>query len=122
MISKAISFATEKHQGQLRKDGQDYIQHPLRVMKKVQKHTNDENMITAAVLHDTIEDTNTTYEEIKNEFNDTVAYLVESLTNDKEEILSLGDLLYSEYLSNHNISPEIFQRKISLYWSKIIRG
>ncbi|MFX1452505.1 MAG: HD domain-containing protein [Promethearchaeota archaeon] len=83
-IKKAIKFATKKHEGQKRKfGGALYITHPSNVAEMVATYTNDVDMIMAAYLHDTIEDTNTLYNEILREFGKRVADLVNELTSDK---------------------------------------
>ena len=79
-IEKAIQLATKAHEGQRRKSGEPYITHPLAVMKIVQDWGMDEDTIIAAVLHDTVEDTDVTLDDIKNEFGESVAFLVDGVT------------------------------------------
>ncbi|MBR3177326.1 bifunctional (p)ppGpp synthetase/guanosine-3',5'-bis(diphosphate) 3'-pyrophosphohydrolase [Candidatus Saccharibacteria bacterium] len=79
-IEKAIKMATEAHEGQMRKSGDPYISHPLAVMKIVEDWGMDEDTIIAAVLHDTVEDTNITLEDIRKEFGEQVAFLVDGVT------------------------------------------
>ena len=79
-IKKAIDLATKAHEGQFRKSGDPYISHPLAVMKIVEDWGMDEDTIIAAVLHDTVEDTDVTLEDIKNEFGENVAFLVDGVT------------------------------------------
>lgn len=79
-ISHAVAIATVAHSGQLRKTGEPYITHPLAVKKILEDWNMDEDTIIAGVLHDTIEDTNLTLEEIKSEFGDSVAFLVDGVT------------------------------------------
>jgi len=81
IIDKAFLFAEEKHKGQKRRSGEDYILHPVRVAIETSKLKLDANAIASALLHDVIEDTNTTKEDLLREFNEDVAFLVESLTN-----------------------------------------
>jgi len=84
MIQKAIQFAAVKHSGQLRKwTNSPYITHPLSVMEKVKNYLPThvpkevkENMMMAAVLHDTVEDTDATIPEILHIFGETVANYV----------------------------------------------
>ena len=80
---KALKFATEAHQGQTRKyTGEPYINHPIAVaelVKSVPGHTPE--MVAAALLHDTVEDTQTTIRDISREFGYEVAILVSSLTD-----------------------------------------
>ncbi len=79
-IEDAIALATKAHEGQFRKSGDPYITHPLAVMKIVEDWGMDEDTIIAAVLHDTIEDTNVTLQEIKEQFGEQVAFLVDGVT------------------------------------------
>lgn len=87
LILKAASFAARKHRDQRRKDAEasPYINHPLelaRVLSEVGGVT-DVATICAALLHDTIEDTATTNEELAQEFGDEIASLVSEMTDDK---------------------------------------
>ena len=76
----AFTFADNAHSGQLRKDGSPYITHPLAVAEIVADLGLDTDSIIAALLHDTIEDTGATHEEIAKRFGPTVADLVEGVT------------------------------------------
>jgi (p)ppGpp synthase/HD superfamily hydrolase len=90
----------KKHKGQIRRDGTAYINHPIRVANHVilakQSHRFDD-IVIASYLHDTIEDTDTTYEEIQELFGNLVADLVLEVTSDKSEIKRLSKV---EYLKN----------------------
>lgn len=89
LLNKAIVFATSAHEGQLRKGTQiPYILHPLESAAIVGTMTTNDEIIAAAVLHDVVEDTNTTVEQIKEHFGDRVAALVASESEDKRENLS----------------------------------
>lgn len=79
-IEKAIQFATAAHEGQFRRSGDPYISHPLAVMKIVEDWGMDEDTIIAAVLHDTVEDTSVTLQDIKEQFGEQVAFLVNGVT------------------------------------------
>lgn len=83
MFEHAVDFATKAHQGQVRKyTGEPYITHPLAVaeiVRTVPDHT--EAMLVAAVLHDTVEDTQVTIQDICNEFGTVVGMYVEYLTD-----------------------------------------
>lgn len=81
-LAPAMDFATKAHAGQVRKyTGERYIHHPIAVARLVASVTDDKNMIIAAILHDTVEDTDTTLDEIERLFGSDVASLVESLTD-----------------------------------------
>ena len=87
MINKAIAFAVKAHEGQLRK-GTDlpYIIHPMEVGVIVSGMTEDEEVIAAAVLHDTLEDCKSvSYEKICREFGERVARIVAAETDDKSK-------------------------------------
>lgn len=84
MIDQAIRYAALVHKGQIRKgSGQPYIFHPLEVLHLVSLMTLDDDILCAAVLHDAIEDTDATYEDIRREFGEHVAKLVSYETEDK---------------------------------------
>jgi hypothetical protein len=81
-LAPALDFATKAHAGQTRKyTGERYIHHPIAVARLVASVTNDKAMIIAAILHDTVEDTDATLVEIEHLFGADVASLVESLTD-----------------------------------------
>ena len=80
-IRAAYEFAEQCHRGQKRKDGSDYITHPLAVAQIVAEELKlDSESIEAALMHDCIEDTDATHEQISKLFNPTVADLVEGVS------------------------------------------
>ena len=85
MIDKAIEFATKAHEGQFRKGTKrPYIVHPIEVGDIVSTMTKDEEVISAAVLHDTIEDCEgVTQRILAQEFSERVAYMVARESEDK---------------------------------------
>jgi len=85
IVGKAILFAAEKHKFQRRKaDDSAYINHPLRVMQiLIDFNLVNFETLCAAVLHDTVEDTDATIEEIKENFGEEIAGYVEEVTDDK---------------------------------------
>lgn len=87
MIQRAIAFATRAHEGQFRKGTtRPFIVHPLEVGKIVATMTDDEEIISAAILHDTIEDCEgVTQEKICKEFSERVANLVAQESEDKSK-------------------------------------
>ena len=80
MVKKAYSYAYYLHDGQLRQSGEPYIIHPLNVSYTLAELHADQDTICAGLLHDTLEDTDTTKEEISNQFNPEVAKLVDGVT------------------------------------------
>ena len=84
VFDEAVIFAVEKHSGMMRKrESTPYILHPLEVAAIVGTISSDEELLAAAVLHDTVEDTDATMEEIELRFGPRVAMLVSSETEDK---------------------------------------
>ena len=79
-IKRAVEMATKAHEGQFRKTGEPYIVHPLAVKKILEEWGMDEDTIIAGILHDTVEDTNLTLKDIKQEFGESVAFLVDGVT------------------------------------------
>jgi (p)ppGpp synthase/HD superfamily hydrolase len=79
-VARAFHFAREAHRGQTRKGGGAFIFHPIRVAKTVMSVPHTIEMIEAALLHDTVEDTQVTIGQIQAEFGLTVARLVRALT------------------------------------------
>lgn len=97
IANQALEFAKEKHSGQKRRSGDDYIIHPKRVAKHVSRFKQSHrlsDLIAAAYLHDTVEDTDTSIQEIAEKFGDLVASLVSELTSDKTEIRKQGKTKY----------------------------
>ena len=79
-IKLALGFAEESHQGQYRKSGDDYIIHPVEVAKILMDMKMDTDTIVAGLLHDVVEDTLIPIADIKYNFGDTVATLVDGVT------------------------------------------
>jgi guanosine-3',5'-bis(diphosphate) 3'-pyrophosphohydrolase len=88
LVLRALEFAAEKHRGQVRKDADatPYIQHPIALATLLwQAGIQDAEVLAAAILHDTVEDTPTTHDELEKHFNRTVADLVAEVTDDKRQ-------------------------------------
>ena len=84
MIKEAVEFAVEAHKGAVRKGTRiPYIVHPLEAAVIVGSVTEDEELIAAAILHDVLEDTDASEEEVRGRFGDRVADLVVKETDDK---------------------------------------
>ncbi|MDR1284869.1 MAG: RelA/SpoT family protein [Campylobacteraceae bacterium] len=79
-ILKAMDLAVKQHEGQFRKSGEPYVVHPILVASIVAHYGGDETMVIAALLHDVVEDTETTVEEVAELFGEDVAKIVEGLT------------------------------------------
>lgn len=103
-IDKAYIYAKEKHKGQYRKTGEEYINHPLFVAYILTSINADKDTIISALLHDTIEDTEASKAEIKEEFGAVVAQLVDGVTK----------------INNINVSTD--NEYLTSYYKKIIVG
>ena len=79
-LDRAIAVAKQAHEGQFRKTGEPYIIHPLAVKKILEEWGMDEDTVIAGVLHDTVEDTSLTLDDIRKEFGESVAFLVDGVT------------------------------------------
>lgn len=99
-INKAREYAEKQHKGAYRKfAGEPYVEHPKRVAKFVKKFKRShklDDLISAALLHDTIEDTDTTEEDLEKMFGGLVSSLVKELSSDEEELKKMGK---KEYLA-----------------------
>jgi guanosine-3',5'-bis(diphosphate) 3'-pyrophosphohydrolase len=102
LVLRAISFATRAHRHQFRKDGvTPYSSHPMRVCF-VLRHVfqvEDEEILAAAVLHDTIEDTHTDYDDLLDEFGPNVATWVALLSKDKRRVESEREELFRQQIA-----------------------
>lgn len=89
LLDRAIIFAVKAHAGTERRGkGFPYIVHPMEAMEILATMTADQELLAAAVLHDTVEDTEVTIEDIRAEFGDRVAYLVEQESEKKPKDMS----------------------------------
>ena len=92
LLDRAIVFAVRAHAGTERRGkGFPYIVHPMEAVEIVATMTKDQELLAAAVLHDTVEDTDTTVEQIRTEFGDRIASLVASESDTMPEGVSEED-------------------------------
>ena len=110
LVERAVAYANTKHLNQKRKDGSPYIIHPLAVAQVVAEMGLDMDAILGALLHDCIEDTDASHEEIEKLFGTTVAELVEGVTK-----LTRADFSTKEQAQMENL------RKMFMAMSKDIR-
>lgn len=110
LIEKAYKFSTKAHKGQERVSGDPYIIHPVEVGCLLAELEMDDSSIIAGILHDTIEDTSLTYDQIKKEFSEEIAELVDGVTK----------LTKISYTNKQEIQAENF-RKMFLAMAKDIR-
>ena len=110
LIDRAVEYAQNKHKDQKRKDGSPYIIHPLAVAEIVSEMGLDTDAILGALLHDCIEDTDSTFDDIAQLFGQTVAELVDGVTK-----LTRADFSTKEEAQMENL------RKMFMAMSKDIR-
>ena len=79
-VKTALDFAVKSHKNQFRKSGEPYVVHPILVSAITAYFSNDEHMVIAALLHDVVEDTEASIEEIEKSFGKDVAHIVDGLT------------------------------------------
>ncbi|HEX6416573.1 MAG TPA: RelA/SpoT family protein [Candidatus Saccharimonadales bacterium] len=91
-LDHAIDFATKAHAGQKRKSGEPYIIHPLSVATTLIEWDMDIDTVLAGVLHDTVEDTEVTFEQIESLFGRDVAFLVDGVTKISQARAGMRDL------------------------------
>src|SRR5512139_3234540 len=79
-VRKAFAFATRLHHGKLRLSGEEYISHPVEVARILVRLHLDADTVATGLLHDTLEDTPTTIDELRAEFGDEVAEMVDGVS------------------------------------------
>jgi GTP pyrophosphokinase len=119
LLQKAIDLARTSHEGQFRKSGEPYFFHPLRVSHLAARHWMDFNSIFAALLHDVVEDTPVTLEEVQEEFGEEVAVLVNGLTKASDENLSRETLKAKTYRKTVLLAIEDVRVLCLKFWDRI---
>src|SRR5712691_3156295 len=80
LVTRAFRYAAERHDGQQRQSGSPFIEHPVGAARICAQLRLDDQTIVAALLHDVVEDTDTDIEDVRAEFGDEVAHLVDGVT------------------------------------------
>jgi len=102
-VEKAISIALRAHEGQIQRNGEPFILHPLYVMQQV----SGEVMRTAAILHDVVEDSVLSIQDLKKEgFSDEILLIVDALTRKSKE-------KYEDYISRITNTPQAIPIKMA---------
>ncbi len=138
LVNRAFLFALRAHDGQKRKDGKPYIVHPFAVANELAKNGADDDLIAAGLLHDTIEDTDTTPDEIKDQFGSEVLRLImfdtenKSLSWEQRKTATLkalencdrkcAMLICSDKLANIKDVAENYRQSGESVWSSFKRG
>lgn len=117
-----LNFAAKKHEGQLRADGiTPYIEHPIKVaelIKKYKKSRNIDAIVASALLHDTLEDTYTSYRELVDNFGEIVASMVMEVTTASymPHLVGKGNYLKHKMIdmSNYSLCIKLADRLANL--------
>lgn len=109
-VHKAYVYAAQKHRGQLRQSGEPYLSHPLNVAYILAEMNMDIDTVIGGLLHDTLEDTDATYEEVASLFGEDVAFIVNGVSK-------IGQI---EFKSKEEKQAENF-RKMLVSMSKDVR-
>lgn len=116
-VVKAFNFAKEKHKNQFRKSGEPYILHPVEVAEILEQLDFNTDVISAAILHDTVEDCGVTVEELEKLFNKQIAQIVDAVTAiTKENFKPDSENIYSntdEFLKQA-LEDKTYQKLISI--------
>jgi len=116
LICKAYNYAKKLHGNQKRKDGKLYLSHPVEVALILSKLGFDEDVVSAALLHDVVEDCECDLETIKKEFNTEIAEMVDCVSAiDKEKFIFDKDDLYEiEEFEKASIEEQSFKKLIAI--------
>lgn len=118
-VEQALNDARTSHAGQLRKSGEPYIFHPLRVTHLAARHWMDFPSVIAALLHDVVEDTPVTLHDVRKKYGDEVAHLVDGLTKVTSEILSRDDLKKETYKKTLLVAIDDIRVLCLKFWDRI---
>jgi guanosine-3',5'-bis(diphosphate) 3'-pyrophosphohydrolase len=118
-LQKAISLAQEAHRQQLRKSGEPYFFHPLRVAHLAARHWMDFSSVIAALLHDVVEDTPTSLEDIAAMFGMEIGLLVDGLTKVDDDLLSRTILKEQTYRKQVLLAVRDVRVLCLKFWDRI---
>jgi guanosine-3',5'-bis(diphosphate) 3'-pyrophosphohydrolase len=118
-LQKAINLAREAHRQQLRKSGEPYFFHPLRVAHLAARHWMDFASVIAALLHDVVEDTPTTLEQVSECFGTEISLLVDGLTKVDDDLLSRSILKEQTYRKQVLLAVRDVRVLCLKFWDRI---
>ena len=119
LVRKAIQFAEERHNGQMRKGGEPFVNHPLRVGRSMAEWGFGSEAVCAAILHDTVEDCSVSLKQIEELFGEETAELVNAMTAvdenlykdvSKMEIDIMSDVRFQQYASRTALFIKVADR------------
>lgn len=118
-VEQALSDARSSHQGQVRKSGEPYIFHPLRVTHLAARHWMDFPSVIAALLHDVVEDTPVTLEEVREKYGAEVAHLVDGLTKVTSEAMTREELKKETYKKTALVAIDDIRVLCLKFWDRM---
>lgn len=118
-LQKAINLAKKAHKGQVRKSGEPYFFHPLRVAHLAARHWMDFASVNAAILHDVVEDTPTTLEYVRRTFGEETSLLVDGLTKVDDDLLSRNALKEQTYRKTVLLAVKDVRVLCLKFWDRI---
>jgi len=118
-VEMAMEDARRSHKGQLRKSGEPYIFHPLRVTHLAARHWMDFPSVIAALLHDVVEDTPVTLKEVKQKYGSEVAHLVDGLTKVTSEVMTREELKKETYKKTVLVAIDDIRVLCLKFWDRI---
>jgi GTP pyrophosphokinase len=118
-VEQTLKDARSSHQGQIRKSGEAYIFHPLRVAHMAARHWMDFPSVIAALLHDVVEDTPVTLADVEKKYGEEVAHLVDGLTKVTSEIMSRDDSKKETYRKTLLVAINDIRVLCLKFWDRI---
>ena len=118
-VERALADARFSHQGQVRKSGEPYIFHPLRVTHLAARHWMDFPSVIAALLHDVVEDTPVTLEDIEKKYGSEVEHLVDGLTKVTSAEMSREDLKKETYRKTVLVAIDDIRVLCLKFWDRM---
>ncbi|MEJ2470273.1 MAG: HD domain-containing protein [Desulfuromonadales bacterium] len=118
-LQKAVRLAQKSHRNQYRKSGEPYFFHPLRVAHLAARHWMDFASVNAAILHDVVEDTATTLQDVSKRFGQEVSLLVDGLTKVDDELLSRTALKEQTYRKQVLLAVKDVRVLCLKFWDRI---
>ncbi|WP_303722561.1 HD domain-containing protein [Malonomonas rubra] len=118
-VEQALADARSSHQGQMRKSGEPYIFHPLRVTHLAARHWMDFSSVIAALLHDVVEDTPVTLDDVEKKYGSEVAHLVDGLTKVTSEVKSRDELKKETYRKTVLVAIDDIRVLCLKFWDRI---
>ncbi len=118
-VQQALNDARTSHRGQLRKSGEPYIFHPLRVTHLAARHWMDFPSVIAALLHDVVEDTPVTLADVRKKYGNEVTHLVDGLTKVTSEIMSKEDLKKETYKKTLLVAIKDIRVLCLKFWDRV---